>query len=796
MRYADTPLAEDPIGSFISLTPLENPDWGFARNRRCALMAPSAEWVQSIYSSIIEIDDKRLIAPNRDYPYEGLLVYQGGENWKFIDCVALGLQDPAGKYLPFVTDRTRLAVRLNPWRVTYEYKIAAAALGGREGAEIPFYVSYYLHSRNQPLCITGCVELYFPHGLVHHGTAITPVLQPFLDIRHMYDPSRFDYEIQVNDSASYRNIQFRHGQRSITFRLPPVELDRFAKPQQLEWHYKLGTGEREESPDGKTVFEEEHHDIAAFFQVRIPPSFASRWARLFFCCNLHEEEKKAAFPSFPVLEEQLQQSRGEDWRLYQRLQQLFPLRPGIPFQDAILGRIAGLTKFKLYIHLAQPPIFYVQVPYAGAWWFKNPWYRDVFEGILNSMDTLMRIPEERENIKNIILLALCMQDEASGRILNRLPQFNKEDNEDYNTSDATLLCFIAANAYVQRTGDVDFAWDLLPYAIKMVERFCRQDALAHPLYKKDGPPQVDAPTGLLLSVPRHSWIDTQTQSVFCEGRLIENLPNRVSESFIHALYERLADDRALKEHLSAPEFFLPEINAQWIVMLQGMLETIRLALSREPLPAQAGPEIAAFRERVADLLARATAHFKAVFWDPERGFLYNVVYRERSVRDPLPTEPAVVAAAMLGEMIFAPAELSAIWERIRQELLVHRRLVKYGIGRWPFGIVARGVSPQIYYGDHQYHADVVWLRSTPYLIKLLQMLGEDELVEQILINTLDHQMTEGAIFYNHELLARPRGSNPYPDQQTHDNPVPVKEPIQFWSQWCDPLVEVFGKGAS
>ena len=86
---------------------------------------------------------------------------------------------------------------------------------------------------------------------------------------------------------------------------------------------------------------------------------------------------------------------------------------------------------------------------------------------------------------------------------------------------------------------------------------------------------------------------------------------------------------------------------------------------------------------------------------------------------------------------------------------------------------------------------MVWLRSTPYLIKLLRLLGDKETIEQILINTLDHQMSEAAVFYNQELLALPLGNNPHPEEPTCQNPVPVKNPVQFWSQWCDAYVEHF-----
>jgi hypothetical protein len=68
-------------------------------------------------------------------------------------------------------------------------------------------------------------------------------------------------------------------------------------------------------------------------------------------------------------------------------------------------------------------------------------------------------------------------------------------------------------------------------------------------------------------------------------------------------------------------------------------------------------------------------------------------------------------------------------------------------------------------------------------------VGEEETIRQLLRNALDHQMTESAVFFNQELFSRPFGNNLNPDPETHSNPVPVKNPIQFWSQWCDALID-------
>ena len=100
--------------------------------------------------------------------------------------------------------------------------------------------------------------------------------------------------------------------------------------------------------------------------------------------------------------------------------------------------------------------------------------------------------------------------------------------------------------------------------------------------------------------------------------------------------------------------------------------------------------------------------------------------------------------------------------------------------RWtettPFGIITKYDDKRIFYDDDQYHSDVVWPRSTVYLVWLLDLLGEQGIVLELLRNALDHQMTEAAVFYNQEVFSRPCGNNPEPVERTRENPVPVKNP--------------------
>jgi glycogen debranching enzyme len=246
----------------------------------------------------------------------------------------------------------------------------------------------------------------------------------------------------------------------------------------------------------------------------------------------------------------------------------------------------------------------------------------------------------------------------------------------------------------------------------------------------------------------------------------------------------LGTKRAVEEALSSPRFFLPEINAQWIAALEGLV-----AVAGMLEEAGRGVAASAAPGDLRTLLERARSHFHGVFWNASEGFLHNVVEESLEVRDTIECEAAVTAAALLGETVFSRAELEAVWRRAEKRLLVRRRLGRDGGTPAVFGLLCKAEDQRIYYGDEQYHADVMWPRSTPYLIRLLELLGRRDLVREILLTNLDHQMCEGAIFYNQELFSRPCGNNPAPCEATRHDPVPVKNPIQFWSQWCDPYLD-------
>jgi glycogen debranching enzyme len=273
------------------------------------------------------------------------------------------------------------------------------------------------------------------------------------------------------------------------------------------------------------------------------------------------------------------------------------------------------------------------------------------------------------------------------------------------------------------------------------------------------------------------------------GQNLKGLPSRVSPHLVMDLCDRVIPVREVVEFLSTPRFFLPEINAQWILALRGLLSVVI------PLARENSGEISETGDRVRVLLDRAEKNFLGVFWNEDSGCLYNLVFEDRSVADRLESEPSVTAGAMLGRSIFPLAKLETIWRTVSKKLLISRNLVRYGKERLPFGIIVKNTDWRIYYDDTQYHSDVIWPRSAPYLVRLLILINDSKTAKEIVLNNLDHQMSEGAIFYNHELFSRPSGNNPGHVEATEQNPVPVKNAIQFWSQWCDPIVELFGPAA-
>lgn len=298
---------------------------------------------------------------------------------------------------------------------------------------------------------------------------------------------------------------------------------------------------------------------------------------------------------------------------------------------------------------------------------------------------------------------------------------------NYNSVDTSLLFFILAEKYLKYSNDEIMAERILESFNLIFKRFSKNRI------ETNGLPVIR--NYMLYSMPWHSWTDSRIPFM---SRMIST---RIPAEWIKE--ENL-------EEVCKPAL-LPEINAMFIRTLKvGEL----------------------LGKNIGDFYKKTVEKYKEVFQNND--FLYSIVIKDK--KDPTETSMALVSAVLLYDYVFNKKDLENMWSAV-QKLLVRRN------GKL-FGILCRNLKDKIYYNDNQYHGTVVWPRDTPYLIKYLEIIDKHDLIKEILESNLEHQMNEGAIFYCNELFSLPEGRNPVPTE-TSNNPVPVKNPIQLWSHFCD-----------
>ena len=716
----------------VEIPPIE--DINPARTKHIILKRPKASWSQSVFSVPFG-DSSEKIVPNRDYPYEGLSVLIEGENFHFLDGIAVGAKK-GSKYIKLRAKK----VIASPWEMIYHYN--------NEEEGIRLAITYYLMDtgalRNG---VTACVSL--------ETNASSIVIEPVVDIRHMYDESAPDSHFckALNDG-----MLIWRAEKCISLRtVNKCEIRTWGK-KKIEWWYKLGSGFRE-NIDGKIVFKGEIRNPVSLGELEIPMGENNKdnTALLVIAIATATACSHTNTNSNTNTETQLElewlTEKGKEWlrdeseeekRAIEMVKSL-----GLSLSaPAIAFRALALSRFGMYL---DKKFFYE----AGDFWFRTPWFRDLFEGIINNIETLFRIGHA-ERIRDIILRAFEYQDKY-GRIPNRFPKRKGEGegehehlDYDYNSADATLLAFIAAGEFLKRRKDENFASTILRRAEFTISRFKMNS-----LEKINGAPVLNE-NGLISIVPWHSWTDTKRE-VEIGGKKF-NFSTRIPDSWCDACNE---------DELNKPKYFLPEINAQWIKMLRACVNMcLSLSLS------SSNPENETGGSEYSALLEKARENFKKVLWNAEENILYNLV-TVNGKKDNTPGSPGVVAfSLLLDENIFSQYELKGFIKEVKENLLVE----KNGL---PFGILVKKSPRRTYYGDAEYHEAVVWPRDTPYLIRILRAAGEleEETVEGILRSNLEHQMNEGFVFYNSELFSPDKGEM-----------VPVKNPVQFWSQWVDAYI--------
>ena len=637
--------------------------------------------------SVFSVPFSDKVVPNRDYPYEGLSLIVGGGNYHILDAIAVGLKKDS-----FISLKPTKVIA-NPWRMTYLY----------EGEDESLVVSYYLLD----VCSGGAAAHI---SIETSAKDASIVVEPIMDIRHMYDESnpgehktkKTDKGLLINKDNIFTLIETP----------APVTVTTWQHP--CEWWYKLGSGYRQEDDKGKTSFTGETRTPTSLGELEIP----SKKIGLGITCGASE-----SFVRWLIEKTFGEYKRNEkaEFREAKKLVKTLDLTGDAAF------RAVAFSKFGVSINDQE---FHE----AGDFWFRSVWFRDELEGLYNNINTLFKL-DLQDSIKRTLLTTFESQDEF-GRLPNRITK-----PMDYNSSDATLLAYIVSGEYVKRSNDIDFAKKVLKYANLTISSFENGD-----LENVNGAPVLHE-NGLLSAVPWHSWTDSR-KTIIRDGRTYY-IPGRIPEEWAHELIDQFGANA--EEELNKPKYFLPEINAQWIIALKSLRMMSYLL----------GVNIRKYQ----NVISKASKSFRSTFLNDR--YLFNVV-RIDGKTDPTIGSPALVAIDLLGDF-FGIVEVEKFVGTIKDHLLVR----KEGL---PFGVLVSDSDKRIYYGDSEYHGAVVWPRDTPYLIRILSRTGEDDIVDDILSSNLNHQMNEGFIFYNSELFSPDNGAM-----------TPVKNPIQWWSQWIDPF---------
>ena len=374
------------------------------------------------------------------------------------------------------------------------------------------------------------------------------------------------------------------------------------------------------------------------------------------------------------------------------------------------------------------------IPEAGDFWFKQVWLRDLMEFLINNFNTLIRIDSKK--VEKILKWILKQQDLNSGRF----PNFKN----NFDSVDGGLLFFIFAEKYLRKFEDKEIATDVLKSLNLMLKKFSENS------FEVDGPPVIQ--NNLIFSMPWHSWTDSRVPFY---GRLIST---RIPFEWTR---EVSLDD------LCKPAL-LPEVNALYIRALKA---------------GEFIADIVTSEENFIDQYKKAVSRYKKVF--KNRNYLYSIILNDK--KDPTETSIALVSSVILHDHVFNTKDLENMWPVVEKLLIKKRGKI--------FGIITKNVNDRTYFNDYQYHGAVVWPRDNPYLIKYLNIIGERGKIKEILESNLWHQMDEGAIFYCNELFSLPEGKNPNPTK-TSNEPVPMKNPIQLWSHFCDAYLEYNNKRSS
>lgn len=497
----------------------------------------------------------------------------------------------------------------------------------------------------------------------------------------------------------------------------------------LSWHYKYGDGFRKKE-NGLISFKGADREVLA-----VGYGIAHQHVLIKPCEKGAERETAKTLSKVDpssVIEK-------EDERL-DRILDSARIDTGMELTDvALAGRILTLTSFGL-------PVNGTVIPEAGSWWFRNLWARDALEGIFWNIETYVKILGMKEFVRSTLRFLLSTLKLTKAGFLPAV----MTPNPAGVSADGTILLFSAIAKFSDVTGEKKLFLKARGILMNLAV------TLQNNSMDVEGGPPVLGENCLLACAPNQSWTDS-VKHVSVGYASYPGFPSRIPDEWIIKDIGRIGPEKARGRALSA-KFLLPEINALWIKVLE--------------------------KYEIGNLLPDAETNFRKIFWNGN--FINNLVSMEGN-RDPTVTSMGVVTLSLL-KHLFNQNEIDRAWSIVKERILIRRLPLSFGSSPVPFGILVKDSAKRIYYDDDEYHEAVAWPRDMPYLLELAKTAGEPDL-RNLLLNVLDESLSEGALFYTGELYSLPEGGNPNRNSPLSDNPVPVKNQIQYWSHWCDPFLD-------
>jgi len=706
------------------MDPFEDPDWDYARARKVLVRSPTMEWSSSVRSVQVDVPSSgKFWVPNRNMPVEGLTVLIRGEPWKVMDGMGISLEG----------NRT-----LTPSTVHYSIGLARYDYSTDEG----LVTMEYAQADPASADAGGLkLSLTFPDGLIDRRANLFFLV----DLRPLKGAAKAVSLIRNLDGNLLASCS---GVNLGLFCDGEIDSSK-ASVSTLNWFYKQGYGFRRITERG-VQFSPEERPIAVMgpYGMKISSPTHTIIVSLSSTWPLNSDARDRMLSSSSVTAAQLDVV----------LSSMPEPHADRKTRDALYGRLAALMSFGIRIGDTPSRV----LGEAGAYWFREVWFRDIYEGLFWNLRTLTILGLSRF-IRDQLELGLEYMD-ANGLIPERLTAGSGAIETSHGSLDSTLLFHRLLLNYGGLTRDEQ----LMSRGVAALQKLMQA-------LESNSVPSVAMADGALLLPPNHSWVDSRSD-VDLDGIRLGSIPCRVPIQWLRDMLSEGLSAHQIETAVNAPMFLLPEVQALFVSDLGCALKSVtELGTSAEML------------EHHEKLAAQALERYVT---KTKHSLPPNLVMVDgsRTREDTTPSSPSFSALAILKDEI-SPDKLEEGYSHACSELLVTRRMKVLSSDVAPFGLLVQRRVLEPYLGDGQYHTSVTWPRDAPYLASVMRQLGRRDEERGLLLNHLDASVSEVIPFYVNELYGLPLGKNPSPSGATQDQLIPLKNPAQFWSVWHDPYLE-------